>query len=105
MKIPKEDFEDARIELSALGFKASLRRLCLKMEWDEYEAIYYLSHTTKSIDEVFIRAKKFGLPDYMVNGVIDALSKKGLIYYRHQLRPTREIIENHALMKIYQRKC
>ncbi|MCD1413754.1 hypothetical protein IOC51_06850 [Vibrio parahaemolyticus] len=101
MKISKQAFEDARVELSALGFKAALNQLQRKTGWDEDTAIRYLSKQTANIEEVFIQAKKRGVKSYLVDKLIKALAAKGVVFYKHQLYPPKLIIENHALEKIY----
>ncbi len=101
MNISRKLFEAARVELSAMAFNAALRHLCRKTGWDEKEAILYLCMQTGNIEEVFIQAKEHGTPTYLVNQVINALAKKGVVFHKHQLRPNVLIIENHAMDKTY----
>ncbi|HCH4149616.1 hypothetical protein [Vibrio parahaemolyticus] len=54
MRIPKHIFEESRVELSAIGFKAALNQLQRKTGWDEDTAIRYLSKQTANIEEVFM---------------------------------------------------
>ncbi|EHJ9961329.1 hypothetical protein RA813_002418 [Vibrio parahaemolyticus] len=101
MKIPKHIFEESRVELAAMGFRAALNLLRRKTDWDEVVSIRYLAKQTKNIEEVFFQAKDYGVPNYLIEDVIKALDKKGVRFYKHQLSPTLLIIENHALEKIY----
>ncbi|MGD1335016.1 hypothetical protein ACP6H1_21615 [Vibrio harveyi] len=98
MKLTKEQINEARIDLASMGFKAAVTQL-VRRGMRENEAIKYLAKETGNIEEVLITATERGLPSYLVTKVISALKKKGVIFYKHQLSPTYEIIEGHALNK------
>ncbi|MGD1467795.1 hypothetical protein [Vibrio harveyi] len=98
MKLTKEQINEARIDLASMEFKAAVTQL-VRRGMRENEAIKYLAKETGNIEEVLITATERGLPSYLVTKVISALKKKGVIFYKHQLSPTYEIIEGHALNK------
>ncbi len=103
MYVSKQELEAARIELSAIGFKAALRKLCrMNKGWDEQTAITHLAQYTRNVSEIFIQAKTRGVPSYMAGEVVKALRAGGVIFYKHQLRPTAEIIRKHAEVTKYQ---
>lgn len=95
MKLTEQQIREARIDLAAVGFRAAITNLVRK-GMHESDVIPYLSRETKNIEEVFIQAKTGGVPNYLVGAVLAALKKKGVIFYKHQLSPTYEVVESHA---------
>ncbi|EGQ7810303.1 hypothetical protein I6Y99_004344 [Vibrio parahaemolyticus] len=96
----KEELIKARKELAAIGFNAGVRRICLTEKCSAEDVCQQLSKITGWNDIIFNDARKYGLPEYLVDEVLNFFNSKDLRFYRHQLWPTKGLIQNHLLSKI-----
>ncbi|HHY0551856.1 TPA: hypothetical protein ACVU5P_004175 [Vibrio parahaemolyticus] len=96
----KDALISARKELGAIGFNAAVRKVCFAEKCKAEDVYTQLSKAININDVIFFEAKKYGLPEYLVDEVLEFFNAKGLRFFRHQLWPTKTLIKQHMLSSV-----
>lgn len=93
--------ESCREELAAIGFRAACRLICLHMRIrGEKRQLDYIAERLGRAAEQVQHYRLVGCPPYIAVRVLDLMQILNIPFGRHQLIPTRELIDtqmNYAL--------
>lgn len=97
----KNKFNDARREVAAVGFNAAVRHLCRVNKCTENDVFTMFAKELDANVIHFIEAKKYGVPGYLIDEVLEVINSKGSVkFFRHQLWPNKQMVLAQIMSKI-----
>ncbi|MFM2589444.1 hypothetical protein [Vibrio sp. TBV020] len=92
-KSAREMYPKEYAEVAALGFKQSVKMLSYSMGKEPEEAFKMLCLRLERAEEQVSSYYNVGLPDYLVDRVLEILKQHQVPFGKHQLKPTKKVVD------------
>lgn len=92
-KTAREMYPEEYREVAALGFKQAVKMLSYAINGTQEDAFKMLCLRLERAEEQMRSYYKTGLPEYMVDRVLDILKQHQVPFGKHQLKPTKKVVD------------
>lgn len=92
-KTAREMYPEEYREVAALGFKQAVKMLSYAINGNQEDAFKMLCLRLERAEEQVSTYYKLGLPDYLVDRVLEILKQHQVPFGKHQLKPTKKVVD------------
>lgn len=93
VNVARNKYPEEYREIAAIGFKQAVKLLSLSTKQEHEDAFKMLCLRLERAEEQVREYYRLGLPDYLVDRVLDILKQHQVPFGKHQLKPTIQVIK------------